>query len=81
MLPIVLSGHVLFLSSITLILIAYFFQQDKWMKTDGFLYNFINTCASGLLVYLAFRPFQLEFFTIAVLWATISVIRLYKSFR
>lgn len=81
MLPIVLSKHFLFLTGIALILIAYFFQQSTWMGIKGFLYNFVNTLAAGLLTYVAFRPFQLEFFTIAVLWTLISIVRLFKSFK
>jgi uncharacterized membrane protein SirB2 len=81
MLPIILSKHFLFLTGITLILIAYFFQQSKWMGTKSFLYNFVNTLAAGLLIYVAFQPFQLEFFTAAVLWALISIVRLFKSFK
>jgi hypothetical protein len=81
MLPIVLSQHFLFLSGMALILIAYFFQQSKWMKINGFLYNFINSCAAALLVYIAFSPFQLEFFILAVLWCLISIVRLFKSFK
>jgi len=64
-----------------LILGAYFFQESDWMEIKGFLYNFINTLAAGLLTYIAFHPFQLEFFTIAVLWALISLVRLYKRFK
>lgn len=81
MLSIVLSKHFLFLTGITLILIAYFFQQSKWMGTKSFLYNFVNTLAAGLLTYVAFQPFQLKFFIIAVLWTLISIIRLFKSFK
>ena len=81
MLPIVLSKHFLFLTGMALILIAYFFQQSKWMGINGFLYNFINTLAAGLLTYIALQPFQLEFFTIAALWTLISIIRLFKSFK
>lgn len=81
MLSIVLSKHFLFLTGITLILIAYFFQHNKWMGTKSFLYNFVNTLAAGLLTYVSFQPFQLEFFIIAVLWTLISIIRLFKSFK
>jgi zinc transporter ZupT len=81
MLPIVLSKHFLLMTGMILILIAYFFQRSNWMNIKGFLYNFVNTFAAGLLTYVAFQPFQLEFFSIAALWTLISLIRLYKSFK
>lgn len=81
MLSIVMSKHFLFLTGMTLILIAYFFQQRKWMGIKGFLYNFVNTLAAGLLIYIAVQPFQLEFFTIAALWILISIVRLFKSLK
>ncbi|MDQ8039845.1 MAG: hypothetical protein REH83_05495 [Rickettsiella sp.] len=81
MLAIVLSKHLLLLTGVALIVIAYFFQQSKWMGIKGFLYNFVNTFAAGLLAYVAFKPFQLEFFIIPVLWTLISIVRLFKSFK
>ena len=81
MLQMVLSEHCLFITGMGLILIAYFFQQSKWMGIKGFLYNFINTLAAALLAYIAMQPFRLEFFIIAVLWTLISIIRLFKSFK
>ncbi|MES2142098.1 MAG: hypothetical protein V4471_04335 [Pseudomonadota bacterium] len=81
MLPIVLSKHFLFLTGTTLILIAYFFQESSWMKVKGFFYNFINLLGAGLLTYIALQPFQLEYFTISILWMLISAARLFKSFK
>lgn len=80
-LSIVLSKHFLFLIGILLILLAYFFQEKNWMKSKGFLYNFTNILGAGLLTYIAFRPFELEYFTIAIVWTLISIIRLFKSFK
>lgn len=81
MVSIVLSKHFFFIVSIILILIAYIFQQTNWMKIKGFLYNFTNTLGAGLLVYATFQPLQIEYFIFATVWAFISVIRLYKSFK
>lgn len=78
---ITLSKHFFFLSGLSLIFVAYIFQQTNWMKIKGFLYNFINLLGAGLLVYVTFQPMQLDFFIFTALWALISLIRLYKSFR
>ena len=81
MTSIVLSKNFFFITGLSLILAAYIFQQANWMKINGFLYNFINLIGAGLLVYVTFQPMQIDFFIFTTLWAFISLIRLYKSFR
>lgn len=81
MTSIVLSKHFFFITGLSLILVAYIFQQTNWMKLKGFLYNFINMLGAGSLVYVSFQPMQIDFFIFATLWTFISIIRFYKSFK
>ncbi len=81
MTSIVLSKHLFFITGLSLILVAFLFQQTNWMKIKGFLYNFSNMLGAGLLVYISFQPMQIDLFIFATLWTFISIIRLYKSFK
>lgn len=76
-----LSKHFFFLAGLSLIFFAYIFQQTNWMKIKGFLYNIINILGAGLLAYVTFQPMQLDLFIFTILWALVSLIRLYKNFR
>lgn len=80
MASITLSKHFFFLTGLSLIFLAYIFQQTNWMKIKCFLYNFINILGAGLLAYITFQPMQLDLFVFTTLWALVSLIRLYKSF-
>jgi len=81
MASITLSKHFFFLTGLSLIFVAYIFQQTNWMKIKGFLYNFINMLGAGLVVYVTFQPMQLDLFVFTTLWTLISLIRMYKNFR
>ena len=81
MASITLSKHFFFVTGLSLIFLAYIFQQTNWINIKGFLYNFINILGAGLLVYITFQPIQLDLFIFAILWAIVSLIRLYKSFK
>lgn len=81
MASITLSKHFFFLTGLALIFLAYIFQQTNWMKIKGFLYNFTNLLGAGLLAYITFQPMQLDLFIFTIVWALVSLIRLYKSFK
>ena len=63
-----------------LCLIAYVGHQWHWLNTRSITYNLLNTAGSGILAYIAFWPFQAGFVLMEVVWATVSIIALYKSF-
>ena len=64
-----------------LILIAYIGHQFHWMDSGKPLYNILNAAGSGVLAWLAFRPFQLGFFILETVWALVSVYALMKSIQ
>ncbi len=64
-----------------LILLAYIGHQLKWMRSQSALYNLLNAFGSGLLAYIAFRPFQLGFVILEACWAVVSVYALLRSRR
>jgi len=64
-----------------LILIAYIGHQFHWMDSGKPLYNILNAVGSGVLAWLAFRPFQLGFFILETVWALVSIYALTKSMQ
>ena len=64
-----------------LILIAYIGHQFHWMDSGRPLYNILNAIGSGILAWLAFRPFQLGFFILETVWALVSIYALTKSIQ
>ena len=64
-----------------LILIAYIGHQFHWMDSARPLYNILNAVGSGVLAWLAFRPFQLGFFILETVWALVSIYALAKSMQ
>jgi hypothetical protein len=64
-----------------LILIAYIGHQFHWMDSGRPPYNILNAVGSGILAWLAFRPFQLGFFILETVWALVSIYALTKSIQ
>jgi hypothetical protein len=61
-----------------LILIGYAGHQMKWMDARKATYNFLNAIGSGVLAYIAFRPFQLGFVVMEVSWVLLSIYALLR---
>ncbi len=61
-----------------LILIAYAGHQIGWMRSASATYNILNAIGSGILGYIAFRPFQLGFVMLESAWVVISIWALWK---
>jgi hypothetical protein len=62
-----------------LILVAYVGQQLKWMDSEKPAYNILNIVGSGILVYMAFHPFQLGFVVLEAAWVVVSMYALTRS--
>ncbi len=61
-----------------LILIGYAGYQLKWMDARKATYNILNAAGSGILAYIAFRPFQLGFVVMEVTWVLLSIYALFR---
>ena len=61
-----------------LILIAYAGHQTGWMRSASATYNILNAVGSGILGYIAFKPFQLGFVVLESAWVLISIWALWK---
>jgi hypothetical protein len=61
-----------------LCLIAYAGHQLQWIDAKSILYNLLNIIGSGILVYVAFRPFQAGFVLMETVWLLVSIIAFYK---
>jgi len=61
-----------------MILIAYAGHQMGWMSPRSAAYNILNAAGSGILGYIAFRPFQLGFVILECSWVLISIWALWK---
>ena len=62
-------------------LIAYVGHQLKWMDSSKLAYNLLNAMGSGILAYLAFKPFQAGFLMMETVWALISIYALYRLLK
>lgn len=62
-------------------LIAYMGHQFNWLSAKKISYNLLNAVGSGILCYLAFRPFQAGFWLMEAVWFIISIIALRKAIR
>lgn len=62
-----------------LILIAYVGHQLGWIDARRASYNVMNALGSAILAYIAFRPFQVGFVVLEVVWVLISVYALVRS--
>lgn len=61
-----------------MILIAYGGHQLGWMNPKSAVYNILNAVGSGILGYIAFRPFQLGFVVLECTWVLISIWAMWK---
>jgi len=64
-----------------LILVAYIGHQFHWMDSGKPLYNILNAIGSGVLAYIAMRPFQAGFLVMEVAWVIVSLYALAKALR
>ena len=61
-------------------LIAYIGHQLHWLNARHVPYSLLNVLGSGILAYIAFRPFQAGFWVMETLWGLTSLYGLYKAF-
>jgi hypothetical protein len=61
------------------ILVAYMGHQLHWMDPRRAAYNIMNAIGSAILAYIAFRPFQVGFVVLEVVWVLISVYALFRK--
>ncbi len=64
-----------------LILVAYMGHQFKWIDSRRAAYNILNALGSGILGYIALRPFQLGFVVLEGVWTAISLYALWRGMR
>jgi len=64
-----------------LILMAYMGHQFKWMDSRRAMYNVLNAVGSGILGYIALRPFQVGFVVLEGVWTAISLYALWRGVR
>lgn len=74
-----LDTQLLSTSGAILCLIAYAGLQLKWMDPNKALYNLLNIFGSGILFYVAFRPFQAGFVIMEFVWALLSLFAFCKA--
>jgi hypothetical protein len=63
------------------ILIAYVGHQTRRMDSNGLAYNLMNAAGSGVLTYVALRPFQAGFFVLESVWAIVSVYAIMRAMQ
>jgi hypothetical protein len=56
-----------------MILVAYIGHQARRMDSRGLWYNLLNAAGSGILCYIALRPFQLGFVILEGAWVIVSL--------
>ena len=76
-----LLNQLLSFAGAVLILVAYVGHQMRWMRARGAAYNILNAVGSGILGYVALRPFQAGFVVLEFVWAGVSLYALTKAFR
>ena len=59
-------------------LVAYVGHQLRWMRADRIPYNLLNIMGSGVLGYIAFRPFQAGFLVMEGVWSLVSIYALVR---
>jgi hypothetical protein len=62
-----------------LILVAYIGHQLKWMDARKPLYSALNAVGSGILGYIALKPFQLGFVVLEFVWVAVSVYAMFRN--
>jgi hypothetical protein len=63
------------------ILVAYVGHQTRRMDANGIAYNLMNAAGSGVLTYVAFRPFQIGFVVLEAVWAIVSIYAMLRAIR
>ena len=61
-----------------MVLIAYAGHQMGWMRSASPIHNILNAAGSGILGYIALRPFQLGFVVMECSWVLLSIWALWK---
>jgi hypothetical protein len=64
-----------------IILIAYVGHQSRRMDANGIAYNIMNAVGSGILTYVALRPFQVGFVVLESVWALVSLYAIIRAVR
>jgi hypothetical protein len=64
-----------------IILVAYVGHQTRRMDANGIAYNVMNAVGSGVLTYIAFRPFQIGFVVLEAVWAIVSTYAIVRAVR
>jgi hypothetical protein len=64
-----------------LILVAYAGHQLRWLASHSPVYNVLNAVGSGILGYVALRPFQVGFVVLEFAWAGLSLYALARTLR
>jgi hypothetical protein len=62
-------------------LVGYVGHQLRWMDASKVFYNLLNVVGSGVLAYIALRPFQAGFVLMESVWAAVSLFALIKAIR
>jgi hypothetical protein len=63
------------------ILVAYVGHQLRYVASQTVIYNLLNAIGSGILLYVALRPFQVGFVALELVWALISLVALVRVLR
>jgi hypothetical protein len=50
-----------------------------WIDARRAAYNLLNAIGSAILAYIAFRPFQMGFVVLEVVWVLISLYALLRT--
>ncbi|HZT86998.1 MAG TPA: hypothetical protein VFA12_03445 [Stellaceae bacterium] len=58
---------------------AYFANQQRWLRSEHFLYPLLNLIGSGLILISLFSAWNLPSVVIEVFWIGISVIGLFRT--
>lgn len=78
MTPPSLEVQLLSLLGAFLCLIAYMGHQFQWLDSQRTPYNLLNIFGSGILAYVALRPFQAGFLLMEIVWCLVSIIAITK---
>jgi len=74
-----ISTQVFSLVGAFLCLFAYIGHQYNWMDVNKVTYNLLNAIGSGILCYIAFKPFQAGFWLMETVWFLVSAIAMVKA--
>ena len=65
---------------VILVLLAYFLLQWRKLRSDGFIYSFINLVGAVGILYSLFFEWNLSAFVIEVVWVLISIYGIVRFF-